>query len=493
MNRLNLISIFKTFSRTDLYEFDKFIRSPYYNNQSTLVRLFRQIKKYYPEFNNKNFTKIKLFSSVNPGKQFNSLLFRKYISNLTKLAEKFIFTENFSKNKMKSNLVLLEYFENTGLNNLFLKKDKEISDLRFKKEKISIDYPVNKLTHNEINFNFIMRIPGIGNQFSSKSLNLILENNLYVYMNFLHFFANNLRKLYMHKFYFDISDMSLIIKELFRFIKLKDLENLEKQCSGNDKLYLKLIKYDIMMSTENFNDFDLRNMRKTVFESDEILNHNLLYYYLARMNTFCSAKYSSANEFYKRVLFENYKYMVEKGLFFTDGTRKINFSEYHGIIFFALKAKEFDWAENFIAKCKKLGSVSDSENIELYSLALLNFYKGEFEKCLNYSSRVNMKKFFLRFGLSKITIKAMYELNFIDMADKYAKNYKRFINTQTGISEKFRDNELKFLEYFNLLIHKKINHKQYIPKSFISKLNSEFEQKSNQWIIEKFNLLLKTD
>jgi len=397
----------------------------------------------------------------------------------------------FSNNKMKSDLTLLEYYENTGLSNLYLKKDKEISDMSFKKEKISLDYPVNKITHLEINYNFLTRNHGIEDQFRIKSLDLILKNDLYVFINFLFYFANNLRKLYMYKYYFDISETSVIFNKLFSLIRIEDLEILEKQCSGNDKMFLKLIKFDIMMSTENFDDITLRNMRKTVFECSDILNNNLLYYYFARMNTFCSAKRTSKNEYYNRILFENYKHMLEMDLFFTEGIRKLNMSEYQGIIYFALKAKEFEWTENFIAKCKNQELVLDHENVELYSLALLSYYKEEYENCINYSSKVNLKNFFLRFGLSKITLKAMYELNYLEMADKYAKNYKRFIQSQPGIIEDFRLKELKFLEYFNLLIHKKKDPDKFIPKNFMSKLGSESETKSNEWIIEKFNILLK--
>ena len=43
----NLIKVLSTFSKKELNEFEKFVSSPFFNNQSTLVRLFNEIKNYF--------------------------------------------------------------------------------------------------------------------------------------------------------------------------------------------------------------------------------------------------------------------------------------------------------------------------------------------------------------------------------------------------------------------------------------------------------------
>ena len=91
----NLFKLLKNFSKEELIEFEKYVSSPLYNSQGTLVRLLGELKLHYPEFSGEDFTKEILFSKVNPGKKYNDDIFRKYMSNLFKLAEGYlIYLEN---------------------------------------------------------------------------------------------------------------------------------------------------------------------------------------------------------------------------------------------------------------------------------------------------------------------------------------------------------------------------------------------------------------
>ena len=49
-NKLNLIKLLREFTPREMNNFGKFVRSPFFNNQSTLIRLFDELKKYYPDF-----------------------------------------------------------------------------------------------------------------------------------------------------------------------------------------------------------------------------------------------------------------------------------------------------------------------------------------------------------------------------------------------------------------------------------------------------------
>jgi hypothetical protein len=51
MKDLKLISLLKTFSKTEIKEFEKFLQSPYLNTSGEYIfKFFNSIKKYYPEF-----------------------------------------------------------------------------------------------------------------------------------------------------------------------------------------------------------------------------------------------------------------------------------------------------------------------------------------------------------------------------------------------------------------------------------------------------------
>ena len=85
ISNFTIIKILKKFSVKELTEFDKLLRSPFFNNHSTLTKLFSELKKYYPQFSDNILTKEYLFEIVNPGKKYDDMLFRKYLSRMNKL------------------------------------------------------------------------------------------------------------------------------------------------------------------------------------------------------------------------------------------------------------------------------------------------------------------------------------------------------------------------------------------------------------------------
>ena len=55
----NPVEILKTFSKDEVKEFDKFVHSPFFNCRNDVTRLFRELKRFYPTFDGKNFREVK--------------------------------------------------------------------------------------------------------------------------------------------------------------------------------------------------------------------------------------------------------------------------------------------------------------------------------------------------------------------------------------------------------------------------------------------------
>ena len=90
ISHYTFVKILKKFSPDEIKEFEKLLNSPLHNNHLTLVKLFGELKKYYPKFSDRKITKEFLFGIVNKGKSYDDKLFRKYLSRLNKLAEEYL-------------------------------------------------------------------------------------------------------------------------------------------------------------------------------------------------------------------------------------------------------------------------------------------------------------------------------------------------------------------------------------------------------------------
>lgn len=138
MKNTNLIELLSYFKDSDIRSFSKFLVSPYFNSNKAAVSLFSEIKRYYPQFSSAGFTKSALYSNVFPGEKYNDTKMRKLISDLNKLAEKYISVERLTKDENQMYNTFLNFKKEKSFFNkndsLLRNWDKKLTDPAYKKD-----------------------------------------------------------------------------------------------------------------------------------------------------------------------------------------------------------------------------------------------------------------------------------------------------------------------------------------------------------------------
>lgn len=124
----NLIRLLKSFTKEEIKELEKFIISPFHNNRNVVTRFFLEIKKYYPAFEHKDFSKEKVFTNLYPKEKYRDDVIRRLSSNLFRLGEDYIVYSAAKKNKTDYNKNLLEFYSSKSSKNLFYKQQKKTED-----------------------------------------------------------------------------------------------------------------------------------------------------------------------------------------------------------------------------------------------------------------------------------------------------------------------------------------------------------------------------
>ena len=134
MLKSSVLKIIQTFSSKEITEFNDFLKSPYHNKKTGVVKLYNEIKKYYPDFTNE-----KLWSKLYPGKKYGYGVMKNLINDFTKLAEEFIKFQDYRNNEIQGYANLLNAFGLRNLKNLLDNKmsffnnkfnDESIRDLK---------------------------------------------------------------------------------------------------------------------------------------------------------------------------------------------------------------------------------------------------------------------------------------------------------------------------------------------------------------------------
>ncbi|MEO8665973.1 MAG: hypothetical protein ABI462_10790, partial [Ignavibacteria bacterium] len=90
MKNTKLVQLLKTFSPAEMKEFKDFVSSPVFNKNKKVIRLYENLKKFYPGFNNPKLTDEKIFEVIFPGEKYNYFKIRNISSDLFALGKEFL-------------------------------------------------------------------------------------------------------------------------------------------------------------------------------------------------------------------------------------------------------------------------------------------------------------------------------------------------------------------------------------------------------------------
>ena len=125
LNQTKLILTLKSFSRDEIKSFDKFISSPFFNNGRNYIPFFTELKKFYPDFDNKNLNAEFIYKKLYPGKNFNKQVMWNYVSQLEKLALEFLIHNSLKQNRSERFFLISEELLKRNQSVVIIEKDQK--------------------------------------------------------------------------------------------------------------------------------------------------------------------------------------------------------------------------------------------------------------------------------------------------------------------------------------------------------------------------------
>jgi hypothetical protein len=462
------------FTYKELLEFEKFIKSPFFNTSERVTKLFFYLKSLYPGINDEHISRENTFKSVYPGKKYDDQNARKLISDFNRIFEKYLVYRSFEKDKSAYNSYLSASLKEAGDQKLFNFNSKKIlSDFDNNFNRDSDYYYYRYKIENDIYYaNFDSYKPGIPKIIRDKSQN---ADYLFAFMK-LHIYNEvlNIETAMKKKLDFDYSNFDLIVS----FVKQNEAE-IKRKHPDLYVIYLRTLMYkhsDDFSYAEELIKYVKKNVKKF---NKEKLN----FYY-----TFAAAFYW---EFYNKgdlsvipMLFSIYNSMIKADSLIM--YNKIFAADFNCIVLVGLHLKKYDWLENFIYK---YGNYLDKEiKKDLINLALarLHFRKEDFEKAISFASKVKSSSPVYYVNINFIIGKSFFEQNDIKSLEYILDNLKHYKSRNKQINKDLIDNINIFTFYMTRLINL---YDSNIEDSFIELKNFIKKEKrfipDKRWLLEK--------
>ncbi|MBS1493534.1 MAG: hypothetical protein JST55_08485 [Bacteroidetes bacterium] len=479
MKNTRIAEILKTFTEKELKGFGDFVSSKYFNQSDKIVKLFEILSKYYPDFEGDELEKEKVFVKLFGKKKYEDEKMRTLISNLMKLCKKYLIQLDIESNASRTNLHLLNQLKDRGQKSLF-------------------DYEYNKLNsaleqncYKEREYFFVKYYMEQEMYYSNPTS----INDNYLQQPLIEKVSNNFEILFL------IDALEINYNKLTRKSKVNYnpefifLDVIKSKIENGDYSEIPIIplKYYIFMCVQNPMQEEYYAQAEKIFYDnlERISPHEKPYINTGLIN-YCWLRVGTGDVKYFRKVFEMYKIGLEEGIYFYENKYLLN-SLFNGIVKCACYLKEYKWLFQFIHEYKN--KIDPEHRKEIVNVAYSKYYFEikDFDTALKHVNKINPTNSLLKLEIKVLTIKILYELNYLESVYSSIDSLKHFFRNNKllhpGTIEQGYACSKAFKKLCDLKIKKDKKELEFFRKSINE--SNELGMINTRWITEKIDEILK--
>lgn len=475
MKGSKLHSILSHFDKYEQNRLRKYIQSPFFNRDETLVILYDVLLDQINKPENELLEKEGIWKKLKLNKPYDDVRFRKYSSDLLKLIEGFLSLAVMEENQLYQNAMLMEAIRRKRIKRLYSSTLNNIKKMMEEEPYKNADYfyslyQVEKgfysLTELETKRSDVSNVEQI-----SKNLDFFyLGEKLRLYCE-----ALSRRNILAHNY------QILFAEEVINIVK------------SNLEFFAEIppiaVYYQIYLIYTEPDNEDHYYKLKTILSKyaghfpPEVAKSEL---YMSAQN-YCIRKTNMGNQNFLKELFILYREMLDKNIITSDGTLSPWY--FKNIVQCALHLKEFDWVEQFIISYKDFLPSDFRDNAYTYSLAQVYFYQKKFDKVIQQLQTVEYGDFTYSLGSKSMLLATYYETDEIEPLFSLFESFRTFLNRNKDFPKDRKESYLNLIKFTKKLT-------RLVPgdKKTVEKLKEEVEKTPNiasiGWLREKIGELV---
>jgi len=470
MKDTKLIRLFRTFSKEEWKELEKFAASPCFNKGRNYIPLVKELKKYAPEFDSAKLTKENLYKKIFSGKLYKETVINTILSGLYSLSEEFLVYLQLKNLPERPSMLIRELtgrklfkeaekiIDSTGLT----KPEKYVSATSFQSaasiaKEILEHYTLTDKRH---------LIPGmLDTMYRFYILNFInhtLTNKNIMYLN---------RKFVKKSDNFLIDEISNVIEnshELEAIDLLAKYYNYAADGTGDIKYYYKL-----------------KNLREKYYNEVSLYLKTTLNISLVNI---CLKKISDGNIQFRKEFRDVYISILKNNHYFNN-IKKPVFSNklFKAIISNSIYFNEIPWAENFLKEYLDKLEPEYRGNLYNLSMALIKFKQKKYDESLSFAGKIEQKHIIFKLDAKNIISKIYYETGSHENLLALLDTYKQMILNNAIKNEAIGKSQLGFVEFLKKIVLADKNETEDIRNN----INKTAFLNSREWLLEKISELEK--
>ncbi len=479
MLKTNFIDVIRSFSKEEIKKFADFADSPYHNSSKSVARLAELVKKYYPDFENRNFTKEKIFAKVFSSGAYNDQVMRNLMSDALQLCYDFLAAEWLSNDSTVKTRFLLHELRTRNLDALYdrnlkaayksIQKDHSLDMMYFENlYKLEGEVFLNEITHNRQESVYPV---------------VVRQGELLTY-DYVSKLINHIIDMKVNESYYNIKDNNSFTKELFAGLDMESILKKIKISSEKEYSVLLIFYYRALVSL-NGKEEDYSKYKELYLNNTSLFNRSTNYNLITTLETFCvdnikinSAKYrAELNEIHRKSIELNVLKLYEDG--------SLHLLKFWNIFINSVEINQIDWAEEFAERYYAELEPEIKEGAINFARAIILYKRKNYEKALEMLNKTKLSQFLFKLSIKTFYLRIYFEKGDFQSAGFALDSYKQFLYKNKTISDAYRNVYLNFAAIYNDLLRTASGEKNSGKSELTSKIEAMSPNVYNKhWLLE---------
>lgn len=429
-----LVILLKSLSKVDLNRFDKYLKSPFFNENMEQIALFEVLNKFlrHPELDTVALKKQEVWKKVFKTTPYNDVSFRRICSDLTQHVLNYLAFKEYKNQPMLVESNMLRATNSPKLEKHFngiLRKAKSRQ-----KEMISRNtsfyynnFGIEHSCHKNLEYQGKKR----------KDFSNFVQADYHLDCFYILQKLKSYSDLIGYKNFINIDVDITLFPSFLEYVK--ESKFIEE---ASIKAFYLVTKMLMDIEEESFY-YQLKALiqdRSKEFSSEDL---KLLYIHLR--NYCIDTKINMGQSDYFNELFDLYKDQVQSGIILENDI--ITAQSYKNIITVALHSKEFEWVEQFIQEYTDKLPAENQDNDRNYNLAKVYFHQEKYVKVIEQLREVEYKNVIYSLGGKLMLLKTYFELKEFLALDSLVDSFRIYLRRSSKIPKEVKQQYMNVIRF----------------------------------------------
>lgn len=437
-----------------------FLKSPFFNSNPSIIKLYRILRKYHPDFSSRLLSKELLFEKIFPGRKFDYNKMHNLFSDFTRLLEKYLINIELQKSKAAEKKLLVQsYMNRDGAYHLFEKEvsllDRQLEDSPYRDETYFYEKEWLNLK--------IFSHHGTGKRMRT---NDSFEKAIQFYSGY-----EKLKKIKLECAQHSVESITKSQSDIQQIEVDSAVFNLYRKLSQTQKS-----PDDVNILTQMIEEFVSSIQKIRLNDRNNIIK---------LLQNYCARLINMGNEEVGKISLSLYQVGLENECLIVNG--KLTETTFQNIIGTAIYCGQLEWAKSFIEKYNSNLDEKIKEDAMNIGLAHWHFAKGLYHETIQIL-QWNFKDSQNQFKAKSILVRTWFELflldrSYFEMLSMQLEAFEKFTRRNKKIQPRLAEAYLHFIMFTKKIANAIIEGKKKAALKVEIKKQPTLALKS--WLLEK--------